>query len=608
MPRIRNLISSTSVYRSFDMLNSKDKKKISLIVLIQISTSIFDLLTITLMGAIGALTIQGIENQNTGRRVDILLNFLGLNNFTFQQQVIFLGLLSILLILMKTLISVYFTRRTFFYLSVKSAEISAKLMSKLLNQNLQELRKNTSQEVLYIVNDGIKNFFIGLIGSAIIILSDLAVLVIIFVGLFIIDIEITLFCLLYFALSGYFLHRLLNNRARIIGRESQKLTVHHNEKVIEALGSYRENYVHYRNWYYLDKIKQLKYQQSRLNAEINFQPYISKYVFDVLIGGGILGLTIYLFSSRSPSYAVATLSLFIAALTRIAPAVLRLQQNILVIKQINGQSEGTFNTISRIGLEENVNSNQLSIDFTYEDFNPLIKFNNVSFNYNSNSSFMLSKLDLLIKPESRIAIVGPSGSGKTTFVDLMLGLLEPQTGSIEVSGFRPSEAIAKWPGAISYVPQNLFFSAASIKENISMGYDLDLVDDDKIWAALKLAHADNFVRNLKLGINTQMGEQGANFSGGQKQRIAIARSLITQPKLIVFDEPTSALDAVSGLEITNTLLNLASSATLVIIAHQLHTLKMVDQIIYIENGKVLLFNSFEELKNSIPNFDENIFI
>ena len=149
MQRIHNLIFSTSVYRSFNILNNKDKKKIIVIVLIHISTSIFDLLTITLMGAIGALTIQGIESQNTGKRVDILLNLLGLNSYTFQQQVIFLGLLSILMILIKTLISVYFTRRVFFYLSIKSAEISSKLMSKLLNQNLQELRKNTSQEVLY---------------------------------------------------------------------------------------------------------------------------------------------------------------------------------------------------------------------------------------------------------------------------------------------------------------------------------------------------------------------------------------------------------------------------------------------------------------------------
>jgi ATP-binding cassette subfamily C protein len=560
------------------------------------------------MGAIGALTIQGIESQNTGKRVDILLNLLGLNTHTFQQQVIFLGLLSILMILIKTLISVYFTRRVFFYLSIKSAEISSKLMSKLLNQNLQELRKNTSQEVLYIVNDGIKNFFIGLIGSTIIILSDLAVLVIIFIGLFIVDIEITLFCIVYFALSGYFLYRLLNNRARIIGQDSQKLTVQHNEKVIEALGSYRENYVHHRNWYYLDKISQLKYQQSKLNAEINFQPYISKYVFDILIGGGILGLTIYLFSSRSPSYAIATLSLFIAALTRIAPAILRLQQNILIVKQISGQSESTFTTIDRIGLEGNIFSNKLNIDFVYKDFNPSIEFNDVSFKYESTFNFELSQLDLQIRSGSRIAIVGPSGSGKSTFVDLMLGLLEPKTGSIEVSKLKPSDAIAKWPGAISYVPQNLFFSASTIKENVSMGYDSDLVDDDKIWAALKMAHADKFVKNLEQGLNTKMGEQGANFSGGQKQRIAIARSLITQPKLIIFDEPTSALDAVNALEITDTLFNLPSDVTLFVIAHQLHTLKKVDKIMYIDSGKVAIFDSFEALKNFVPNLDENIFL
>ena len=141
-----------------------------------------------------------------------------------------------------------------------------------------------------------------------------------------------------------------------------------------------------------------------------------------------------------------------------------------------------------------------------------------------------------------VAIVGESGSGKTTLIDLLLGVLEPAQGRIQISGVSPKEAILKWPGAISYVPQNIEVINGTILENLILGYAIEEVNQLAIERVLKLSSLDDFVSKLPNGLNTFVGERGSNVSGGQRQRLGIARALLTCPQLLVLDEATSALD------------------------------------------------------------------
>jgi ABC-type multidrug transport system fused ATPase/permease subunit len=203
-----------------------------------------------------------------------------------------------------------------------------------------------------------------------------------------------------------------------------------------------------------------------------------------------------------------------------------------------------------------------------------------------------------------VAVVGPSGAGKTTLVDMILGIKKSEIGNVKIGGQDVSETLDKWPGAISYVPQSVSVFNGSIRENISIGYSADEVADTLIIDSLKFASLYDFILSLDDGINTKIGENGANLSGGQKQRLGIARAMISKPKLLILDEATSALDGQIELDISESLNDLKKEMTLIVVAHRLSTVRKADKVVYLENGKIVCSGTFEEVRKNVPNFEK----
>jgi ABC-type multidrug transport system fused ATPase/permease subunit len=215
----------------------------------------------------------------------------------------------------------------------------------------------------------------------------------------------------------------------------------------------------------------------------------------------------------------------------------------------------------------------------------------------------LSDLSLNLIKGSATAIVGPSGAGKTTLVDILLGVLQPDDGEVTISGLKPLAAISKWPGAIAYVPQDVALSNGTFRENLTMGYPINLAPDELCWDALRVAQLESFVRDLPLGLDQPAGERGTNLSGGQRQRLGIARAMLTKPKLLVLDEATSALDGQTELDISNAINDLKGIVTVVMIAHRLSTVRNSDQVVYMDKGKIIAKGKFEEVRKAVPDFD-----
>jgi ABC-type multidrug transport system fused ATPase/permease subunit len=166
------------------------------------------------------------------------------------------------------------------------------------------------------------------------------------------------------------------------------------------------------------------------------------------------------------------------------------------------------------------------------------------------------------------------------------------------------EAIKKWPGAIGYVPQDIFISNRTIRENVCLGYPLGEVSDRDVWRALELAQLTDFIKNLPDGLDTLVGDRGSKLSGGQRQRLGIARALFTGPRMLVLDEATSALDSATEASISAAMRGLKGEVTVVLIAHRLSTVVDSDLILYLENGKLVKSGTFDEIRNSVPKFDE----
>lgn len=227
----------------------------------------------------------------------------------------------------------------------------------------------------------------------------------------------------------------------------------------------------------------------------------------------------------------------------------------------------------------------------------------MNFRYDFDSDFEMKDLSLEIRRGEHVAFVGPSGSGKTTLVDIILGVIRPDSGQVKISGIPPVQAFKTWPQLVSYVPQQTMISNRSLRENILLGLEKRSGSDEKITRALFKSGLENLIYELPDGLDTVLGDNGFKLSGGQRQRIGIARALFSDPLLLVMDEATSALDASTEDDITKTLRELKRKITLITIAHRLSTVREADRVFYLNKGCIEAVGTFKEVRSKVPNFD-----
>jgi ABC-type multidrug transport system fused ATPase/permease subunit len=318
---------------------------------------------------------------------------------------------------------------------------------------------------------------------------------------------------------------------------------------------------------------------------------------------GIMAVSASQFFAQDNSRAISTLAVFMAAGSRIAPAVLRLQQGGLTIKNSYANASSVLKLLEDTKKVTQLESAHESFSDSHSGFTATVEIRNLSYKFADSTEPLLQEINLDIPAGKKVALVGPSGSGKTTFIDLLLGVRFLHDGQIKISGVTPAEAVKTWPGAISYVPQEVEIYAGTVRQNVLLGFKVDIFNDEEVLKALETAQLDNFVLALPDGLDSEIGERGIQLSGGQKQRIGIARAVLTRPRMIIFDEATSSLDGETESQVTKALLTLGSSVTVIVIAHRLASIMEMDQVIYLADSRVAATGTFEEVRRSVPDFD-----
>ena len=593
-----------TVGRSLRLLAPKDRRKLGLVVAIQIFLSGLDLFGVALIGVVSALAITGVSGQVTGNRVGAVLEFMHLDGYTFETQVAILGATAGVTLIGRTLLSIFFIRKSLFFLAHKAAIISGELTSRVLAQPLLQLQKRTSQETLYALTGGVSSLVLGILGTVVILASDLSLVLVMAVGLLVVDPVTAIGSFIYFTLIAFLLYRLSSTRVRKLNEAIVETSISGNEQIIEVLTNYRESIVRNRRAYYARKFAKNRLDLSRFSAENSFIPNISKYVLESSVVIGALLLSATQFVTQDARHAVATLAIFLTAGTRVAPATLRIQQGFLKIKGASGSVDLTLNLAKEVeGFSVAVDTDPALALGNHEDFSAEITFTDVSFAYPESKIQILSQATFKISPGEFVAFVGSSGAGKSTLVDLLLGVLLPDNGKITISGKLPSNAIEGSPGAIAYVPQDVAIAIGTVRENIALGFPEEFATDERVNNALKIAHLESFVLSLENKADTQVGERGTKLSGGQRQRLGIARAMFTNPKLLVLDEATSSLDAETEASVSAAIQSLRGGTTILMIAHRLATVRSADQVIYIDRGQILAKGSFTEVRAAVPDFD-----
>ena len=593
-----------TILKIFHLFDKSDRKKIYLITLIQVLSNFLDLIGVALLGVLGSLAISGSSNKQPGSRIESVLKILNLDNYNVQYQAALIGVLAASFLVIKTLFSLFFARRTMYFLSYRSAKLTENLISKLLSQSLQGIQKNSVQENIYALTGGVGSIVNSIMGAAIFAISDLSLTLIMLFGLFYIDPLICLLTIVMYVGIAVILYMLTGRRMHLLGIKQGKLSIKNQEMIREILGTYREAVVGGKRAFYIEEVRKHQFSIAKNNAEFSFFPNISKYVLEITLILGIFLISGIQFYKYSAEHSVAVLSVFLISSARIAPAILRIQQSMIQMRGSLGAAAPALKLIDQLKNVKYPISNSNKFNREYIKSKSDISLTNVNFKYDEKSNFSIANVNLLIESGTVNAIVGWSGAGKTTLVDIMLGVISPTEGEILISGKSPHEVIDNYPGLLAYVPQDVYIINGTLRENICLGYDKEEIPSEFIYDVLKKAQLSDFVESLPQKLDTYIGDNGSSLSGGQKQRLGIARALITEPRILVMDESTSSLDGETESNLTNAIISLRGQTTLILIAHRLSTVRNADKIIYIEDGKILASGSFNEVREKVPDFDK----
>jgi ABC-type bacteriocin/lantibiotic exporter with double-glycine peptidase domain len=581
----------------FRLLSKDARRKFKLYLIIQITLNILDILSVAIMGAIGALALNGIQSKPSGNRVQFILQAINLDGLTFQSQVALLGIIAVLLMLFKVLLQYSFNKKILNLLFEESIKLSSRLLSDGIRKQTRSELRNTYHEFQHAIGYGINATTIGTLGVVSTLISDVFLLVLVGGLVFFVDPVSFFFSFIFFGALSYVLYKKQNNRAYELGKIQSELNVAGNAQLQNIFQSYREIYLNGKQNFFVESATELRRGYRDVFVTQVLFPNIGKYAVEVSVAIATLAMAAFQFSTQNSVHAAANLTIFLAAGSRIAPALLRIQNGMITLKGNLGQVSPTLELLSKI--EDRPSNENYMVDEGKTMFIAKVDARNLKFQYSDSREFDLDIENLEIEPGKMVAIIGKSGSGKTTLVDLLLGLRIPQSGDCKISGISSRKAVEKWPGKVAYVPQQVEIFDGSIAENIAIGEVAEKINQERVIQLLRDVGLFSEIAGEQNGIWRCIDGKRETLSGGQRQRLGIARALYHEPSLIVLDEATSSLDAHSEHMIAKLFASLSGKVTVLAIAHRLSTVTNSDLVIYMENGRITASGTFEQLKQNI---------
>jgi ABC-type multidrug transport system fused ATPase/permease subunit len=596
----------TDYFQILKLVSQSDRIKLFLVSLIQILLAFLDLIGVAFFGLIGSVTVAAISSTKVAGRTESVIDFLGLENYTSQIQVAILGSLAAILMIVKTFASLYFNKKIIFFLSRRSAIMSANLTSNLFKKSFTDIKQQGSQKLIYSLTSGVNSIAVGVLATSVALIADFALLIVLLVGLLVVNPVITLILLSALTIVATILYLAIKNKNKKLAVLSTEYGINSSERIFEAVGSYRELFLRGKRQFFAKEIGAARMLQADAGANSTYLININKYILEasVLLITLLIAGVQFLLSNALRS--VATLTLFFAAISRIAPAIFRIQQNLLGIKAALGGAKPTLDLINSLQLSFNKSGNEKeaeTVSVIHDGFSGSVEIKDLCFKYPGSENNAVQDISVQLNSGKYIAVVGQSGAGKSTFVDLLLGLHHPSSGSVQISGLDAVDAIERWPGAIGYVPQEIQLVSGSIVDNVLLGFKDNTENRKHVVNALKRAELNEYLGANEIISDLNIGDEGGKLSGGQRQRIGIARALLTNPKILVMDEATSSLDAQTEDNIAKAVNRATENSLVIVVAHRLATVRRADLVIYLENGAIKAQGSFDEVRKLVPDFD-----
>lgn len=567
------------------LLSKRDKRNLFLIFLIILGSALLDLVGISAIIPVIEILERGKDSIDTNIVLRVVNNIFNLAYDTKNICLVCLGLMSFLFIF-KCAYAIFahyiIGRFTMNY----NRKLTRKLMSTYLlfpyefhldNNSSTLIRKSTydvtnfTSAVTDILNFGVK--IVSVFG--------------IIIFLFIEDWKVTLILTVLLTIFAIVILKIVKPKSKKYGRELQKLNSNNYKYLSQAFNGIKESKIGNSEQYFTNIYDRNRIYINRVSLKrtvLNFVPSTTLELVGMI--GICLALAVVILLGNDPSSIVVTFSVFAYAVLKLMPSVSTITTTANNLQFYAVSIASLYEDIKMTENVEYVESNEK--DVIQMPFENSIVGKDITFYYNSIPDHnVLSNVNFEIKKNTSVAFSGVSGAGKTTTIDLILGLLPCRSGTIMCDGVDIKENMRGWRKNISYIPQNIYLSDDTIRNNVAFGIDINKIDEERLWSALEKAQLKEYVESLPNGLDTVIGERGIRMSGGQRQRIGIARAFYRNTNIVVFDEATSALDYETERSILEHVSKYANDHTLIIITHRLNTIDSCDSIYKVENGQII---------------------
>ena len=569
------------------LLPKPDRKRAGLLLVLVLIMALLDMIgVVSIMPFMTVLTNPEIVETN------IMLNkafkissMFGVE--TNQQFLFFLGVFVMVMLV----VSLAFKALTIYvqlkFTSICQYRISKRFVKAYLHQNYSwflnrhsaDLGKTILSEVGLVVSKGLSPM-ISLITQSTIAFTLIAMLTIV-------NTKIAIIIGLTIGLSYFLIYKFVRGILNRIGQGRLKANQLRFTTVIEAFGAIKEIKIGSLEKNFVSRFSDQAKIFAKYQASGQAISMLPRFFLEAIAFGGMLLVVLYLIKQSSTfTDVLPIIALYAFAGYRLMPAFQLIYSNITSLRLVGPSLDAMYNDLKNLKPISDYHRHQNGLQLNKE-----LTLKNVNYNYPNSTKTTLKDVSLRIPAYSTVGLVGTTGSGKTTMVDIILGLLEPQKGTIEVDGKVINEKNLKvWQSSIGYVPQEIYLADDTVSANIAFGIDLKDIDQDAVERCARIANVHDFVVNeLPLKYQATLGERGVRLSGGQRQRIGIARALYHNPKVLILDEATSSLDNVTEKTVMDAVHNIGNDITVILIAHRLNTVKKCD-IIYLFENPLLLFS------------------
>lgn len=588
-----------SIHKSFLLLSKKAQTHFKITLISVLSINILDLVAIFILGAIISLIPQFKATESEKSILNTNQIKIGSFQFVASSTFFVISISGVILIfLLRTYFSLMLSRRVFLFLGAKQAEVSVNLLSKIQKANYSWLRRKDSQSLLYVVTDGANASIVSVLGQSTNLFAEVTLVLLIILYLLSVNFTWTIALIVAATLLVSLLNRLLANRTLYLSQAMVDSSVQTRRNAFDTISLFQELRLANKEDYFLKKFEENKMRGASAYGRATWIQQFPKYVFEMLVIVAALSLLLLATQTQidRKSYLI-----FIIAITRVLPALARINSLAISIKAGIGSSTIVYETVEELSQ----NTDQAD-SFKLEDSQRLaptgpsyLQVKNLSFRYDVEQE-LLEGIFFEITPGTMSAFFGPSGAGKSTLIEIIAGFYLPTQGEVTLDGLPVREFIKQHPGSIAYVSQTPYFLAGSILENVALGIPTDQADRKYVESLLEKAGASHFINGLPEGIDTLLTEGGARFSGGQRQRIALARALYSNPRFLILDEATSALDGKTEDLIISTLESLKASMTILIIAHRFATIEFAEQVNLLVGGQIIDRGKWHEVARRNP--------